>query len=99
MSNSDPGDLERLAALDLSFEEKNELLMRLSRVMDSVAVLAEVDVTPWTPMTHPHIFAGVPREDEPGTSCSVDDVVSAAAEHRGQYPTVPSPAWTESPDE
>ncbi len=99
MSNPDPGDLERLAALDLSAAEQDELLRRLSRVMESVVVLAEADVAPWIPMTHPHALTGAPREDEPGVSLDVDDVVNAAAEHRGQHPTVPSPAWAESTDE
>ena len=85
----------RLARLALSEEEVERMAQELSKVLDHIEKIRELELHGVPPTSHVVDIAGVLRPDEPGPSLPVE-VVLAAAPEPVETPTgkgfgVPSP--------
>lgn len=85
----------RLARLELGDEEVQRMAGELSKVLDHIEKIRELDLRGVQPTAHVVEVAGVVRRDEPQPSLAVD-VALAAAPEPVQTPTgqgfgVPSP--------
>ena len=56
-------NLEKLARLDLSLEEKEEMLKDLSKILDFVDKLNEIDTNHIEPLIHPNTTLNIYRDD------------------------------------
>ena len=81
--------IAKLARLEFSEEEEKELATDLSKVLDYMAKLNEVDTTDVPPMTHVLDLAGVTRKDEVQSRITREEALSNAPETDGTYIRVP----------
>ena len=56
-------NLEKLARLDLSLDEKEKMLQDLSKILDFVDKLNEIDTNHIEPLIHPHTTSNIYRND------------------------------------
>jgi aspartyl-tRNA(Asn)/glutamyl-tRNA(Gln) amidotransferase subunit C len=88
----------RLARLELSDEDVERMAGELSKVLDHIEKIRELDLAGVPPTSHVVDVAGVVRPDEP-RACFPADVVLAAAPEPAEVPGglgfgVPSPGQT-----
>lgn len=81
--------IESLARLQLTDEEKERLRDQLSQILDHVEKLNELDLENVEPMTHPLELTNVLREDDTDEPLDVEDVLQNAPEKTGQFFKVP----------
>lgn len=81
--------LARLARLRFSEEEEQRLAGEMSRMLDYVDQLAELDTAGVPPMTHVLDLANVFREDEPAARITHDDALRNAPDADADYFRVP----------
>lgn len=82
-------EVAALARLSLSADEVAAMTTQLSRVLEYVAVLEELDTTDVEPMIHAVDVANVFRSDEVQTSISRDQALKNAPATDGRYFLVP----------
>lgn len=70
----------RLARLRLSDEEVQRMAAELSKVLDHIEKIRELDLEGVPPTSHVVDIAGVLREDEPGPCLPVEVVLASAPE-------------------
>lgn len=81
----------RLARLELSEEEIERMASELSKVLDHVEKIGELDLAGVAPTSHVIEVTGALRPDEPAPSLPVEVVLAQAPEPVGQGFGVPSP--------
>ena len=81
--------IARLARLEFSDEEEDILAGDLSKVLDYMAKLNEVDTSEVPPMTHVQDLAGVTRPDEEQSRTTQEEALRNAPESDGTYFRVP----------
>lgn len=81
----------RLARLELSEDEVKRMAEELSKVLQHVDRVRELDLADVAPTAHAVEVAGVTRADEPRPSLPVDVVLAAAPEPVDGGFGVPSP--------
>jgi len=82
-------NLEKLARLDLSLEEKEGMLKDLSKILDFVDKLNEIDTNNIEPLIHPHTISNIYRDD---ISLNVDiknEILENAPSKNSDYLKVP----------
>lgn len=79
----------RLARLGLTEEEKEAFTVQLSRILDHVNRLEELDTRNVPPTYHVVALQNVLREDEPHQSLNREKVLSQAPEAEAGYFKVP----------
>lgn len=79
----------RLARLGLTEEEKEAFTVQLSRILDHVNRLEELDTRNVPPTYHAVALQNVLREDEPHQSLNREKVLSQAPEAEAGYFKVP----------
>lgn len=82
--------LEKLAALELSAEEKAALSERLARVLGYVEQLQQVDTEGVEPTSHAIDPGNVLREDEPGDCLPAERALAPAPARRDGHFEVPA---------
>lgn len=70
--------LEELSRLRLSGEEKEAAKTELSRILDYMDTLSELDTEDVAAATHPHAFTNAFREDEVAPSMDRDRLLANA---------------------
>jgi aspartyl-tRNA(Asn)/glutamyl-tRNA(Gln) amidotransferase subunit C len=90
VSRQDAQDIARLARLELSSAELDEMCAHLSSVLQLFAVLQRIDVGDAAPMTHATEIS-LPRcPDQPTPSLPTEVIVAAAPAHRDGLFVVPA---------
>lgn len=79
----------KLARLRLGPEESQAMAHDLSRILDYIAKLDELDVNDVQPMAHPMDVTNVLREDEPEPGLAVEKILANAPEKDPPYFKVP----------
>jgi aspartyl-tRNA(Asn)/glutamyl-tRNA(Gln) amidotransferase subunit C len=84
----------RLARLDLTEEEVDRMAGELSKVLDHIEHIRELDLAGVEPTSHVIDVAGVVRADEPEASLSVEKALANAPEPvEVQMAGHPEPGW------
>lgn len=89
LSEDDVRKVAELARLNLSEQEVAELRPQLSKLIDYVAVLDEVDTDEVEPMVHAIEQTNVFREDIPTEPLSREEALANAPKTDGKYFLVP----------
>ena len=89
----------RLARLKLSPDELKRFSSQLSKVLDYIKQLNEVDTSSVEPMSHPLDLKNVFREDEAGPSLPRDEALANAPVKRDGFFIVPPVLEWSSPEE
>jgi aspartyl-tRNA(Asn)/glutamyl-tRNA(Gln) amidotransferase subunit C len=79
-----------LARLSLTTAELVAMTRDLSAIMDYVNLLQQVPTDGIEPMAHALDLINIFREDEPGTSLTVDEALANAPDRRGDFYGVPA---------
>lgn len=79
-----------LARLELSDAEFDTMTAQLSRILDYVNQLQEVNTAGVEPLAHALDLHNVFRADEPAPSLAVDAALANAPERRGDFYGVPA---------
>jgi aspartyl-tRNA(Asn)/glutamyl-tRNA(Gln) amidotransferase subunit C len=79
----------KLARLELTDDQIRKFTPQLESILQYVAKIAEVDVAGVEPMAHALPIHNVFREDIPGPSLPLDDVLKNAPETDGPFFKVP----------
>ena len=90
LSQDDVAKVARLARLKLSDEETVSLAGQLSRILDYVAILDELDVDNVEPMVHAVDLSNVLRPDELTPSLPRTAALANAPKTDGKYFLVPA---------
>jgi aspartyl-tRNA(Asn)/glutamyl-tRNA(Gln) amidotransferase subunit C len=90
LSRDDAAKVARLARLQLSDSELNALCGQLSRILDYVAILDELNVDDVEPMVHAVELSNVFRSDEVTPSLPRPAALSNAPKTDGKYFLVPA---------
>ncbi|NLM64829.1 MAG: Asp-tRNA(Asn)/Glu-tRNA(Gln) amidotransferase subunit GatC [Firmicutes bacterium] len=77
------------AKLRFSREQLEKATQELNDMIRYVDQLAHVDTEGVPPMSHPHSFANVWRDDEPKEGLSAEDALANAPDRHGQFFRVP----------
>jgi aspartyl-tRNA(Asn)/glutamyl-tRNA(Gln) amidotransferase subunit C len=85
----------RLARLELSDEEVERMAAELSKVLDHIEKIGELDLEGVEPTSHVVDVVNVLRDDVPVPSFPQEVVLAAAPERVGDGFGVPSPGATE----
>lgn len=89
VSKDDVRYIAKLARLRFSAEEEEQLAGEMSRILDYVDKLAELDTAGVPPMTHVLDLREVVRSDAPQQRLKHDDALRPAPEADGDYFRVP----------
>ena len=79
-----------LARLKLSDAELSQLTGDLSKILDYVGQLEQLNTANVVPMAHPLALENVFRDDEPATSLSVSEALANAPDRRESFFAVPA---------
>ncbi|HEY8503648.1 MAG TPA: Asp-tRNA(Asn)/Glu-tRNA(Gln) amidotransferase subunit GatC [Gemmataceae bacterium] len=79
-----------LARLELGEDELQTMARQLSAILDYVDQLGRLDTEGVEPLAHPLPVQNVFRDDEPGGSLPVDEVLANAPARSGDYFSVPA---------
>ncbi len=82
-------EIEKLARLQLSDQEKNTLQNQLTRILEHVEAIGDLDLDDVDPLTHPLDLENVERPDEPRECLSEEDVLRNAPARVGSFFKVP----------
>lgn len=80
----------KLARLELPDADVPEMTRQLSAILDFVDQLRDLDTSGVDPLAHPLPVQNVFRDDEPGTSLSVDEALANAPDRQGDFFAVPA---------
>jgi aspartyl-tRNA(Asn)/glutamyl-tRNA(Gln) amidotransferase subunit C len=89
VTRDDVRHIASLARLDFSDEEEEEMAGELSRILDYVDELDEVDTSGVEPMSHVLDLTNVSREDEVDTRIDRDDALQNAPDAGDGFFRVP----------
>lgn len=78
-----------LARLSVSPEEVREYAEQLSRIIEYVEKLTEVDTAEVRPTAHPHTATDVFRQDQSRAGLTLDDALANAPDRHGDFFRVP----------
>ena len=81
--------LEKLARLQLSETEQTQFAGDLTRILDMVDQLREVDTTGVEPLAYPTESPGELREDQVGAQLTPETALKNAPQHDGHFFLVP----------
>lgn len=81
--------IETLARLQLTEREKETLQEQLTRILDHVETIEELDLEDVDPLTHPLDLENVQREDQVEDGISVDEALQNAPERTENFFSVP----------
>lgn len=87
-----PDDVDHvaeLARLSFSNEEKEQLASEMSRILDHIDTLNELDTAGVPPMSHATTSENVTRADEPSTRISKEQALQNAPDTDGEHIRVP----------
>lgn len=87
-----PDDVDHVAELArLSFDdsEKQQLASEMSRILDHIDTLDELDTAGVPPMSHGVTRENVTRDDEPSTRISKEQALQNAPDTDGEHLRVP----------
>lgn len=79
----------KLSRLQLSEAELDQFARQLSKVLEHVSKLNELDVTGVEPMAHPLEMSNVMREDVEGSPLTVEQALANAPQAESPYFLVP----------
>jgi len=82
-------EIEKLARLELTQDEKETLQHQLTRILEHVESIGELDLEDVDPLTDPLDLENVERTDEPREGLSVEEALQNAPEHDGSFFHVP----------
>ncbi len=85
----DAAALAERAKLRFSEEQLVKLTKDLNDIIRYVDQLAQLDTEGVPPMTHPHAFTNVWREDEPREGLTAEQALANAPDRQGQFFRVP----------
>ncbi|MGF1582006.1 MAG: Asp-tRNA(Asn)/Glu-tRNA(Gln) amidotransferase subunit GatC [Gemmataceae bacterium] len=80
----------KLSRLHLSEEEQRKMTEQLTKIVDYVDQLQEVDTENVEPLDHPLAIQNVFREDEPKTSLKVEEALANAPKQAKKHFSVPA---------
>jgi len=87
-----PNDVDHvaeLARLSFSDDEKEQLASEMSRILDYIDTLNELDTAGVSPMSHGTVHENVTRADEPDTRISKEQALQNAPDTDGEHMRVP----------
>ena len=90
LSRSDVAHVAYLARLGLAEAELERLEGQLNHILEQYLVLADLDTDAIAPTAQTIAVENILREDRPGTSLSVEEALSGAAERTGDHFVVPA---------
>jgi len=90
LSRQDVAKVATLARLALTEDELGRMTGELSKIVDFVSQLGELDTAGVEPLAHPLGTLNVFREDEPVQSLSTEQALAAAPRHDGSCFLVPA---------
>jgi aspartyl-tRNA(Asn)/glutamyl-tRNA(Gln) amidotransferase subunit C len=79
-----------LARLELASAERAAMTAQLSRIVEYVGQLQQINTDGVEPLAHAHDVTNVFRADEPQPSLAVDDALANAPRRRGEFYAVPA---------
>ncbi len=79
----------RLARLDLTSDEVEQLTLELGAILEAVSKVAELDLVDVPPTSHPLAVVNVWAEDEPHASLPLADALANAPAREGDLFRVP----------
>ncbi len=88
-SENDLDQIETLARLELTEDEKHRLRDQLSEILDHVETIGELDLNEVEPMTHPLELSNVQRADEVDQPLETNQVLKNAPGRTGAFFMVP----------
>ncbi len=89
LSSKEVEHIAMLARLKLTEEEKELFSEQLSKILDYIEKLNELDTEDVEPTSHVIPLRNVFREDHPAQSLSVDDALKNAPDRSGPFYRVP----------
>ena len=89
LSRADVDRVAVLSRLELSEDAKDAMAEQLSRVLDYMEKLDELDTEGVEPMSHPGELHNVFREDEPRESLGADRALANAPDRSSSFFRVP----------
>ncbi|NOY65495.1 MAG: Asp-tRNA(Asn)/Glu-tRNA(Gln) amidotransferase subunit GatC [Nitrospirae bacterium] len=89
ISSKEVEHIAMLARLKLTEEEKELFSEQLSKILDYIEKLNELDTVDVEPTSHVIPLRNVFRKDEPAQSLSVDDALKNAPDRAGSFYRVP----------
>lgn len=89
ISKADVEHIAMLARLRLSEEEKETYSEQLSKILDYIEKLNQLDTSDVEPTSHVLEITNVFREDEPAQSLPPDDALKNAPDRKGNFYRVP----------
>lgn len=90
LSRADVEHVAHLARLGLTEAELSRLETELNHILDQYAILARLDTEAIPPTAQTIELENILRDDEPGPSLSVFDVLANAAETSADFIVVPA---------
>jgi len=90
LSRQDVAKVGSLARLALTEEELARMTGELSKIIDFVSQLGELDTAAVEPLAHPLDTRNVFREDEPAASLTTEQALASAPRHDGSCFLVPA---------
>jgi aspartyl-tRNA(Asn)/glutamyl-tRNA(Gln) amidotransferase subunit C len=79
-----------LARLELASAERAAMTAQLSRIVEYVDQLQQLNTAGVEPLAHAHDVTNVFRADEPRPSLPVDEALANAPRRRGEFYAVPA---------
>ncbi len=79
-----------LARLELTSAEREAMTAQLSRIVEYVGQLQQLNTEGIEPLAHAHDASDVFRADEPQPSLPVDEALANAPRRRGEFYAVPA---------
>lgn len=83
-------EIALLARLHLEADELQRMQDELGAILEHFAVIAQIDTSGITPMTHAVPMDGPLRPDEPQPSLPVDEALAATPKREGDLIVVPA---------
>jgi aspartyl-tRNA(Asn)/glutamyl-tRNA(Gln) amidotransferase subunit C len=90
LSRADVEHVAHLARLGLTDEELGRLEGQLNHILDQYAILARLDTDKIAPTAQTIELENILRDDVPGPSLPVEDILRNAAATQGDYIEVPA---------
>ena len=89
LKSDDIREVAALARLDLTDDEVRSMVTDLSRILEYVDQLSELDTAGVTPTAHAVELTNVMREDTPGSGLRAEEALANAPDRSGSFFRVP----------
>ncbi len=90
LSSKDVAKVGSLARLALTEDDLERMTGELSKIIDFVSQLGELDTSAVEPLAHPLDTRNVFRDDEPAPSLATEQALASAPRHDGSCFLVPA---------